>query len=316
MKKKTLLIALCLLATVGMIKADTETEISSEDKAIGYKGIEGYFISRNQFSTHSAVAGNIVRIEGTLTAPNRKCWVGEWAADNEVATVHLPGSEYRNVPKVNDGEDYSFTYDIFLTDDMLNKIVNEVKDFRIYGEGMNITSAKLVQPGKAGALKFGKTIWTGYFWMDDVDKWSLELFKEAFTNAGDLSKYGTMRIYYEANSTDFKMRLFTKFGADPDEEADGDDLKIAGSYTDAYQDGEARTINGVKVPMELITLHNNYVDIPLTEAIKTNLGTINETYGRSLFIKCNLNGVAPFNVTDVVLLPISPEDCPNCFYVY
>lgn len=314
MKTKMYVLVALLMASMTNLRADDE-EISlySGTHSIGYKGNQGFFIGRTSFSNNSAVAGNLVRIEGTLTATDHKCWVGEWADENDVATVHLPGSEYKNVPKVNDGEDYSFTYDIFLTDDMLNKIVTEGKDFRIYGEGMTITSAKLVQPGKAGALKFGKTIWTGYFWMDD--KWSLEIFKEAFASI-DFSKYGKMRIYYEANRTDFLMRLFTKFGDNPDEEVDGDDLKIAGSYTDVYQDGEARTINGVKVPMELITLHNYYVDIPLTEAIKTNLGTINETYGRSLFIQCNLNKVDPFNVTDVVLLPISPDDCSNCFYVY
>ena len=308
MKKKTLLIALCLLATVGMIKADDITEISPENKAIGYKGIEGYYINRTQFSTHSAVAGNIVRIEGTKTGANHKFFVGEWAHNDSVATVHLPGSDYRNLPN----EPSSFTFDMYLTEDMLQKIITNEKDFRIYGEGITISSVKLVKPGKAGALKFGKTIWTGYFWMDDVDKWSLELFKETFKNAGDVSKYRTMRIYYEANSTNFKMRLFTKFGANPDEYADGDDLKIAGSYADEYPGGAART-----VPMELITLHDNYVDIPLTEAIKTNLSTIDDvTYGHSLFIKCNLNGVAAFNVTDIVLLPISPEECSNCFYVY
>lgn len=311
MKKKTLLLALCLLATVGMIKADTETEIKSENKAIGYKGSEGYFINGGQFSTHSAVAGNIVRIVGTLTATDHKCWVGEWVADNEVATVHLPGSEYRNVPKVNDGEDYSFTYDIFLTDDMLNKIVTKGKDFRIYGEGMTISSAKLVQPGKAGALKFGKTIWTGYFWMDNG--WSLELFKEAFTVMSDeeFAKYGTLRIYYEANRTNFLMRLFTKFGDTDNDLEDEDDIKLAGSGLDEHM---TEHVGGI-IP-EQITLHNNYVDVPLTETIKTYLRTNNDEKGRSLFIKCNLNGGAAFNVTDIVLLPISPDDCPNCFYVY
>lgn len=309
MKTKFYVLAALLMASMTNLRADDE-EISlySGEHSIGYKGNQGLFIGSTSFSNNSAVAGNLVRIEGTLTATDHKCWVGEWADDNDVATVHLPGSEYRNVPKVNDGEDYSFTYDIFLTDDMLNKIVTEGKDFRIYGEGMTITSAKLVQPGKAGALKFGKTIWTGYFWMDDT--WSLEIFKEAFASI-DFSKYGKMRIYYEANRTDFLMRLFTKFGDNPAEDADEDDIKLAGSDTDEHMGEHA----GGVTP-ERIHLTNTYVDIPLTEAIKTNLGTINETYGRSLFIQCNLNEVDPFNVTDVVLLPISPDDCSNCFYVY
>ena len=313
MKTKFYVLAALLMASMINLRADEEISLYSGEHSIGYKGNQGLFLGHTSFSDNSAVAGNIVRIEGTKTGADHKFFVGEFAEDNEDATVHLPGSDYRNLPN----EPSSFTFDMYLTEDMLQRIITNEKDFRIYGEGITISSVKLVKPGKAGALKFGKTIWTGYFWMDDVDKWSLELFKEAFTNAGDLSKYRTMRIYYEANSTDFKMRLFTKFGEDHAEEADGDDLKIAGSYTDANPDGAARTINGVKVPMELITLHDNYVHIPLTEAIKTNLGTIDdEIYGHSLFIKCNLNGVAAFNVTDVVLLPISPEECPNCFYVY
>ena len=303
MKTKFYVLAALLLASMVNVVAEDIT-IFSGSRALSYdnEGNEStLFISYTQFS--SAQAGNEIKITGDLTgAGDHKLYIGEYNT-----AYHHPGSDYRNIN--------SLPFSFYLTEDMIAKIgnVTEHQDFRLYGEGITVTKVELC-PGKAGALKFGKTIWTGYFWMDD--KWSLELFKEAFTNAGDLSKYRTMRIYYEANSTDFLMRLFTKFGDNPDEYADGDDLKIAGSYTDANPNGEARTINEVKVPMELITLHDNYVDIPLTEAIKTNLGTINETYGRSLFIKCNLNGVPAFNVTDVVLLPISPDDCSNCFYVY
>ena len=304
MKTKFYVLAALLLASMVNVVAEDIT-IFSGSRALSYdnEGNEStLFISYTQFS--SAQAGNEIKITGNLTGDGaHKLYIGEYNT-----AYHHPGSDYRNIN--------SLPFSFYLTEDMIAKIGNatEHQDFRLYGEGITVTKVELC-PGKAGALKFGKTIWTGYFWMDD--KWSLELFKEAFTNAGDLSKYRTMRIYYEANSTDFLMRLFTKFGDNPDEYADGDDLKIAGSYTDANPNGEARTINEVKVPMELITLHDNYVDIPLTEAIKTNLGTINdEIYGHSLFIKCNLNGVDPFNVTDIVLLPISPDGCSNCFYVY
>ena len=182
----------------------------------------------------------------------------------------------------------------------------KLEHLRVYGEGITVNRVEICD-GKAGALKFGKTIWTGYFWMDDT--WSLEIFKEAFASV-DFSKYGKMRIYYEANRTDFLMRLFTKFGSDPDEYADEDDIKLAGSDTDAHMEEHA----GGVTP-ERIHLTNTYVDIPLTETIKTYLSTKDDDHGPSLFIKCNKNGEA-FNVTDVVLLPISPDDCNNCFYVY
>ena len=305
MKTKFYVLAALLMASMVNVMADETCtriygdEYYSENKAISYSRDGTLFLSADNFS--SAVVGNAIKIYGfDGDGDHTKIYLYGW---DQI----LPGSDYRNPSNVEVNQVL-----FYLTEDMLSTIRSQ--GLRVYGEGITVNRVEICD-GKAGALKFGKTIWTGYFWMDD--KWSLELFKEAFTNAGDLSKYRTMRIYYEANSTDFKMRLFTKFGANPDEYADGDDLKIAGSYTDAYPNGEARTINEVKVPMELITLHSNYVDIPLTEAIKTNLGTIDDkTYGHSLFIKCNLNGVAAFNVTDVVLLPISPDDCSNCFYVY
>lgn len=303
MKTKMYVLAALLMASmVNVVAEETCTQIwydgeDYHDQAISYE-TSTLFINGDNFS--SAVVGNAIKIYG-FNDPGEgahKLYLGEY-------TKPLPGSDFRNPSNIN-GDQVLF----YLTEDMLSAI--KLEHLRVYGEGITVNRVEICD-GKAGALKFGKTIWTGYFWMDDT--WSLEIFKEAFASI-DFSKYGKMRIYYEANRTDFKMRLFTKFGSATGEEEDGDDLKLAGSYTDAYPDGDARTINGEKVPMELITLHNNFVDIPLTEAIKTNLGTINETYGRSLFIKCNLNGVPAFNVTDVVLLPISPEECPNCFYVY
>ena len=304
MKTKFYVLAALLLANLTNLRADEEISLySSGTHSIGYKGNQGLFIGLTSFSNNSAVAGNIVRIEGTKTGANHKFFVGEWAPDNDDVSVHLPGSDYRNLPN----EPSSFTFDMYLTEDMLQRIITNKKDFRIYGEGITISSVKLVKPGKAGALKFGKTIWTGYFWMDDT--WSLEIFKEAFASI-DFSKYGKMRIYYEANRTDFLMRLFTKFGGNSDEYEDEDDIKLAGSDTDAHMGEHA----GGVTP-ELIHLTNTYVDIPLTETIKTYLSTKDDAHGSSLFIKCNKNGAA-FNVTDVVLLPISPEGCDNCFYVY
>ena len=303
MKTKFYVLATLLLASMVNVTAEETCDRVygadnwSTTQPITYDKNNTLFINKDNFS--SAEVGNAIKIYGfDGEGDHTKIYLYGW---DQI----LPGSDYRNPSNV---EEYQVLF--YLTEDMITKISTD--GCRIFGEGMTVNRVELCD-GKAGALKFGKTIWTGYFWMDN--SWSLEIFKEAFASV-DFSKYGKMRIYYEANSTDFKMRLFTKFGSATGEEEDGDDLKIAGSYPDVHADGEARTINGVKVPMELITLHNNYVDIPLTEAIKTNLRTINETYGRSLFIKCNLNEVDPFNVTDIVLLPIKPDDCPNCFYVY
>ena len=309
MKTKVYVLAALLMASMTNLRADEEISLysSGEGHSIGYKGNKGLFIGHTSFSGNSAVAGNIVRIGGTKTGADHKFFVGEFAEDNEDATVHLPGSDYRNLPN----EPSSFTFDMYLTEDMLQRIITNEEDFRIYGEGITISSVKLVKPGKADALKFGKTIWTGYFWMDD--SWSLEIFKEAFTvmTNEEFAKYGIMRIYYEANRTDFLMRLFTKFGAISDEYADEDDIKLASSET---TDDHMGVHAGGVIPKR-IYLTPTYVDIPLTETIKTYLRTKDVDHGTSLLIKCNKNGAA-FNVTDVVLLPISPDGCDNCFYVY
>ena len=296
MKTKMYILAALLMASMVNVMADeTCTKIWYDgedwhDQAISYE-TSTLFINRDKFS--SAVVGNAIKIYGFNTGDGaHKLYLGEF-------TKPLPGSDFRNPSNINDDRVL-----FYLTEDMLSAIKSE--DLRVYGEGITVNRVEICD-GKAGALKFGKTIWTGYFWMDD--SWSLEIFKEAFASI-DFSKYGKMRIYYEANRTDFLMRLFTKFGDDPAEFADEDDIKLAGSDTDAHMG-----VHAGGVTPELIHLTNTYVDIPLTETIKTYLSTKDDAHGSSLFIKCNKNGAA-FNVTDVVLLPISPDDCSNCFYVY
>ena len=297
MKTKMYVLAALLMASMANVMADETCDrvYGADDwkttQPITYDKDNTLFINGDQFS--SAVVGNAIKIYGFNTGEGaHKLYLGEY-------TKPLPGSDFRNPSNIN-GNQVLF----YLTEDMLSAI--KLEHLRVYGEGITVNRVEICD-GKAGALKFGKTIWTGYFWMDDT--WSLEIYKEAFASI-DFSKYGKMRIYYEANRTDFLMRLFTKFGGNSDEYADEDDIKLAGSDTDAHM-GEH---DGGVTP-ERIHLTNTYVDIPLTETIKTYLSTKDDAHGPSLFIKCNKNGEA-FNVTDVVLLPISPDDCNNCFYVY
>ena len=297
MKTKMYVLAALLIASMTNVMADeTCVRVYGDEEWITKQAISyetsTLFINGDQFS--SAVVGNAIKIYGFNTGDGaHKLYLGEY-------TKPLPGSDFRNPSNIND---YQVLF--YITEDMLSAIKSQ--DLRVYGEGITVNRLELCD-GKAGALKFGKTIWTGYFWMDDT--WSLEIFKEAFASV-DFSKYGKMRIYYEANRTDFLMRLFTKFGGNSDEYADEDDIKLASSETTDEHMGE----HAGGVTPERIYLTNTYVDIPLTETIKTYLSTKDDAHGSSLFIKCNKNGAA-FNVTDVVLLPISPDDCPNCFYVY
>ena len=299
MKTKIYVLAALLMASMANLMAEetcTKIWYDGEDwhpQAITYNNDNTPFINRDKFS--SAVVGNAIKIYGFNEPKDgaHKLYLGEY-------TKPLPGSDFRNPSNINDDRVL-----FYITEDMLSAIKSE--DLRVYGEGITVNRVEICD-GKAGALKFGKTIWTGYFWMDDT--WSLEIYKEAFASI-DFSKYGKMRIYYEANRTNFLMRLFTKFGDDPDEFDDEDDIKLAGSETDEYMG-----VHAGEVTPERIHLTNTYVDIPLTETIKTYLSTKDVAHGSSLFIKCNKGSGAAFNLTDVVLLPISPDGCDNCFYVY
>jgi hypothetical protein len=297
MKTKMYVLAALLMASmVNVMAEETCVRVYGDNdwitqQAISYE-TSTLFINGDQFS--SAVVGNAIKIYCFNTGDGaHKLYLGEY-------TKPLPGSDFRNPSNINDDRVL-----FYLTEDMLSAI--KLEHLRVYGEGITVNRVEICD-GKAGALKFGKTIWTGYFWMDDT--WSLEIFKEAFASI-DFSKYGKMRIYYEANRTDFLMRLFTKFGGNSDEYADEDDIKLAGSDTDEHME-----LHAGGVTPERIHLTKTYVDIPLTETIKTYLSTKDDAHGSSLFIKCNKGSGAAFNVTDVVLLPISPDDCSNCFYVY
>ena len=222
MKTKFYVLAALLMASMTNVMADeTCTRIYGdenfiENKAISYSRDGTLFLSADNFS--SAVVGNAIKIYGfDGEGDHTKIYLYGW-------DKILPGSDYRNPSNVEDNHVL-----FYLTEDMLSAIRSQ--GLRVYGEGITVNRVELCD-GKAGALKFGKTIWTGYFWMDDT--WSLEIFKEAFASI-DFSKYGKMRIYYEANRTDFLMRLFTKFGTPgADDYTDETSIKLAGSELDAH----------------------------------------------------------------------------------
>lgn len=286
MKTKFYVLAALLMASMVNVMADeTCDRVYGDDQwntnqAITSDKDNTLFIGKGNFS--SAVVGNAIKIYGfDGEGDHTKIYLYGW---DQI----LPGSDYRNPSNVEVNHVL-----FYLTEDMLSTIRSQ--DLRVFGEGITVNRVEICD-GKAGALKFGKTIWTGYYYMDNG--WAMELFKDAFTAVGgeELSKYRSIRIYHEANRSDYRMQVFTKFGAD--EESEEDDIKIADS-----NDSET----SVKT--------STYMDIPLTASMITNLTSKGDEYGISFFIKCE-NGGSPFNVTDIVLLPISPDGCDNCFYVY
>ncbi len=256
MKTKTIILSI-LLALPMWVLADT-TIWSDAGKALSYERDDTPFIGRAQFA--SAQEGNKLILRGSVTeASDHKFYFGDYDKNP------LKGSIICGVG--------SFPVEIFLTEDMLTNI--GTNDLRIYGEGLTLTSIELCS-GKAGNLHFGKTIWTGYFWIDNT---TLQLCKEAIP--ADLSGYKALRIFHEANRTDISFNLIK------------DDWE--GAHKIADQNDMVKT--------------NTYFDLPLTDAIKTALTSLTT----QLNIQGFKNEGDAFNMTDVILIPNDP--CDNCFYV-
>ncbi len=135
--------------------------------------------------------------------------------------------------------------------------------------------------GKAGNMKTGETIWTGYFW---VDNWNtLELFKEALT-AEDLSKYASMRIYHEGPENGFVLNLLANW-ADT-----GVIAKIGPSAPAEDYALQYKSEGGQK-----------FVELDLTKV--NPLTVINNVSSDRLMIQGNKEAQSAFNMTDIVLVP-------------
>lgn len=276
MKTKFYVLAALLMASMVNIMADDDVKIADIYTSDGQElsetqGERDFYIAKNNEYIAGLQVGNRIEINGFDIAGSLHAYIGDYDPE-----VHFPGSDYR--------ASSTLPVSFYLTEDLIASI--KTKDFRLHGNGAKINYITLYR-GKhdvPGAIKFGKTIWTGYFWMDT---WStLEMFKEAF-NGIDLSKYRAIRFYHEAGRTDFVMNIIQAW--DPV-------VKIAD------QDDMTKT--------------NEYFELPLDETMRGKFTTFMESGEGTLKIQCNKNAGDPFNFTDIVLLPISPDGCDNCFFVY
>lgn len=183
----------------------------------------------------------------------------------------LPGSRFSNITG-------AASYECYLTQAMLDTC--KLYGMELCGASFGIKQIEILD-GKAGNMKTGETIWTGYFW---VDNWNtLELFKEALT-AEDLSKYASMRIYHEGPENGFILNLLANW-ADT-----GKIAEIGPSVSTENNPLQYKSEEGV-----------NFVELDLT---KVNPLTVINTVGSDrLMIQCNKEAQSPFNMTDIVLLP-------------
>ena len=183
----------------------------------------------------------------------------------------LPGSRFSKIAEAG-------SYECFLTQAMLDTC--KLYGMELCGASFGIKKIEILD-GKAGNMKTGETIWTGYFW---VENWkTLELFKEALT-AEDLSKYASMRIYHEGPENGFVLKLLANW------DDAGKIAEIGPSVSTENNPLQYKSEGGL-----------NFVELDLT---KVNPLTVINTVGSDrLMIQCNKEAQSPFNMTDIVLVP-------------
>ncbi len=142
----------------------------------------------------------------------------------------------------------------------------------IIGANFNCTNVAL-EDGKA-ELKDGYTVWTGFFW---ADEWTtLELYYNGYAGV-DWSKATALRIYSEANRSDFVINI--KESWEPE---------------------------GQIADQTAMTVGEGYMELTLTPDLRNRLANA----GRWM-IQFNKEGGAAFNVTDIVLVGDFHSDISN-----
>lgn len=296
MKTKFYVLAALLMASMVNVMAENKVVIhpsdyptpTTEDVVLGYDDTHHLFISKDKFE--SAVPGNIVRVHGWNTGDGaHKMLLGyQVCPPNTVLSVnaYLPGGEIRDITWT-DGY-----YDYYLTKDMLDAIrtggpncagSGVGRDFRIYGENITVNMVELIKPGLAGSFHEPfKTVWKGF---KLVDGWvTLDINKASLAPFGNFRNVKAIRFYHDANRTDdFILRLI---------------LTWTPEVYIATQESMTRT--------------NEYFELELTDEMRSQLEGIESL----LPIQLSKEGGSNFNLTDVVFVTYSPDDCPNCFYVY
>ena len=303
MKTKLYVLAALLMASLVNIMAEETTKIHPAsgdvlDVALGYDDANHLFIGKDKFE--SAVPGNIVRVHGWNTGEGaHKLLLGYQVCSGTVDEnkAYLPGGEKRDITWTEVGLDKY--YDLCLTKDMLDAIRyggpncagdGVGRDFRIYGEGITINVVDLIQPGLAGSFHEPfKTVWKGLLWVDG--EWnSCDINKATLAPFGDFSNVRAIRFYHEGNHANYLIKLFK------DEWGDGNVIANSAGNPDNFKN------------------YAYYAELILTDELRTALRNVTSVLHLQGHKTVNEN--ASFNLTDIVFVTYSPDDCSNCFYVY
>lgn len=161
------------------------------------------------------------------------------------------------------------TFEQFLTQAAVDSL--KLYGLEIIGANFTCTQVELLD-GKV--LKDGISVWTGFFW---ADNWStLELYYNGYAGV-DFNYATALRIYSEANRSDFVINLMDAWGDD-----------------------------GLIANQTAMTVGEGYMELPLTNELRTRLA--NATHW---MIQFNKEAGEPFNVTDIVLVGDFPTAISN-----
>ena len=241
MKKISLIALFAALVAVNV----NATDLFTGSKHVSW-GDGGLQIAANQFA--AAQPGNLLKVHFTGASDGIEFKVMNANFD------HLAGS--REAAWING---YG-AFEQFLT----QTAVDSLKAYGLEIIGANFTCTK-VELLEGKTLKEGFTVWTGFFW---ADEWStLELYWNGYAGV-DWSKATALRIYSEANRSDFVINIKENWEAE-----------------------------GQIADQNAMTAGEGYMELPLTDGLRNRLANAGHW-----MIQFNKETGAPFNVTDIVLV--------------
>ena len=248
--KKISLIALF----AALVMSVNATDIWTGSKHVSWSE-GGLQIAADQFA--AAQPGNLIKVHFTGATDGIEFKVMNQFFD------HLAGS--REAAWI----DGNGAFEQFLT----QTAVDSLKAYGLEIIGANFTCTK-VELLESKTLKEGFTVWTGFFWADD---WTtLELYYNGYAGV-DWSKATALRIYSEANRSDFVINI--KENWDPE---------------------------GQIADQNAMTAGEGYMELPLTDDLRNRLANAGHW-----MIQFNKEAGAAFNVTDIVLVGDFPTAISN-----
>ena len=215
----------------------------------------GLQIAADQFA--AAQPGNLLKVHFTGASDGIEFKVMNANFD------HLAGS--REAAWINgDG-----AFEQFLTQTAVDSL--KAYGLEIIGGNFTCTQVELLE---SKTLKDGFTVWTGFFW---ADEWStLELYWNGYAGV-DFAKATALRIYSEANRSDFVINIKENWDAE-----------------------------GQIADQSAMTAGAGYMELPLTDDLRNRLANAGHW-----MIQFNKEAGAPFNVTDIVLVGDFPTAISN-----